>query len=314
MRAVVIHQAGAPQQLVMEERPVPQPKPGWSVIRIRAFGLNHAESITRRGGSPSVQFPRVIGIEAVGEVAATQSPALTVGERVTTLMGELGRQFDGSYEEYVLVPDTQIYPLPLSGDWAQLATIPESGYTAWGSIKNCQIVAGQSVLVRGGTSTVGIAAIQLMTAMGIHVTATTRRAEKSAFLKRQGAEAVVLDVAGKLQTTANYDAIIEFVGEVTLLDSLTHLKHPGGYLNVTGELADQWTLDGFSSFNVPSGSYLTSFQSTDINRQWLAEMMQLIADKHLEFPIGAQFTLDEIVAAHELLDAGTADGKIVVTV
>lgn len=63
MRAVVIHQAGAPQQLIMEERPVPQPKPGWSVIRIRAFGLNHAESITRRGGSPSVQFPRVIGIE-----------------------------------------------------------------------------------------------------------------------------------------------------------------------------------------------------------------------------------------------------------
>lgn len=314
MRAIVLNKPGSPEQLKIEEREIPKVKTGWSLIKIKAFGLNHAESITRKGGSPTVKLPRVIGIECVGVIFDSTDEKLKVGKSVMTLMGGLGRVFDGSYEEYVLAPNNQIYSLPINASWEQLATIPESGYTAFGSIKNCKIKAGQSVLVRGATSTVGIAATQLLHAMGAKVTGTTRNSKKFQFIKDHGADKTVLDQDNKLQTGAKYDAIIEFVGEKTLADSLQHIKQPGGIVNVTGELADEWTNPNFTAFMIPSGSYLTSFQSTWVNRDWINEMLKLIEDNHLQFPIGKTLTFDQIVQAHRLLDSGQAHGKIVIKV
>lgn len=313
MKAVVIDHAGGPDVLSIQERALPKAKAGWSVIHIKAFGLNHAESITRPGGSPSVQFPRVIGIEAVGEIYESSTPELTVGEKVMTLMGELGRQFDGSYEEYALVPNTQIYQLPIEADWAQLATIPESGYTAMGSIKIAKVQSGQTVLVRGATSNVGVAAVQLLKAMNTTVYASTRSEKSFDYLTAQGADEPILDQDGELQTAATFDAIIDFVGDQTLNDSLSHLKQGDGYMVVTGELADTWETDTFSAFNIPWGSYLTNFQSTDINQNWLDEMFSLINQAHLRFPVGQTFELADIVAAHHLLDAGHVQGKLIVT-
>lgn len=162
MRAYAIHGAGGPEALIPEEVPVPQVRPGCSLIRIRAFGLNHSEIFTRQGLSPSVTSPRTWGIGCTGEIAETTNPErLPHSQKVVSLMGKMGRAFDGSYAEHALVPNEQVYPVASDLPWEKLAAIPETGYTAYGSIQNLKVEDADHVLVRGATSSVGIAAARL---------------------------------------------------------------------------------------------------------------------------------------------------------
>lgn len=105
MKAIVIHEPGGPEQLKYEDVPKPAVKPGWSLVKVKAFGINHSEVFTRQGLSPSVHFPRILGIECVGEIVESTDQKLSVGQKVVSLMGEMGRDFDGSYAEYVLLPN-----------------------------------------------------------------------------------------------------------------------------------------------------------------------------------------------------------------
>lgn len=126
MKAIVIYQAGGPDQLKLVDLPTPQLRPGWSLVKIHVFGLNHSEVYTRKGQSPTVHFPRILGIEGVGEIAQTTDPQrLPVGQAVISIMGEMGRNFDGSYAEYALLPNQQIYPVTTDLPWSQLAVFPE---------------------------------------------------------------------------------------------------------------------------------------------------------------------------------------------
>lgn len=103
-----------------------------------------------------------MGIDCTGEIAETTDPErLPRGQKVVSLMGEMGRAFDGSYAEYALVPNEQIYPVASDLPWEKLAAIPETGYTAYGSIQNLKVEDADHVLVRGATSPVGIAAARL---------------------------------------------------------------------------------------------------------------------------------------------------------
>lgn len=158
MKAIVIYQAGGPDQLKLVDLPTPQLRPGWSLVKIHAFGLNHSEVYTRKGQSPTVHSPRILGIEGVGEIAQTTDPQrLPVGQAVISIMGEMGRNFDGSYAEYALLPNQQIYPVTTDLPWSQLAVFPETYYTAYTSLKNLRPAPGDRYLIRGGTSGVGIA-------------------------------------------------------------------------------------------------------------------------------------------------------------
>ncbi len=114
MKAVVIREAGGPDVLNVETMAVPAPKPGWVLISVRAFGLNRSELFTRQGHSPNVPFPRVLGIEAVGEVVSAPDGGFAEGDKVATAMGGMGRQYDGSYAEYTLVPAGQVQKLETS--------------------------------------------------------------------------------------------------------------------------------------------------------------------------------------------------------
>ena len=134
MKAVVIHQPGGPEVLKLEDRPMPAPKPGWVLIRVRAFGLNRSELFTRQGHSPNVTFPRILGIEAVGDIADPSDSGFARGDTVATAMGGMGRAFDGSYAEYTLVPTSQIQEINTSLGWAQFGALPEMVQTAWGSL------------------------------------------------------------------------------------------------------------------------------------------------------------------------------------
>lgn len=111
MRAIVLHEPGPPEALRIEEVPRPEPRPGTAVLRVGAFGLNRSELFTRRGQSPGVAFPRILGIEAVGEIVAADRPDLAPGDRAATVMGGMGRAFDGGYAEYVRVPAGQVRKL-----------------------------------------------------------------------------------------------------------------------------------------------------------------------------------------------------------
>lgn len=126
----MIHEAGGPEKLILQDAPTPQPRPCWSLVKVKGFGINHSEIFTREGKSPSVGFPRILGIECVGEVAESTTPALATGQKVVSIMGEMGRAFDGSYAEYVLLPNSHIYPIETGLDWKTLAALPETYYTA----------------------------------------------------------------------------------------------------------------------------------------------------------------------------------------
>ena len=247
MKAIVIYEAGGPEKLVCTEVPVPQVKPGWSLVRIKGRGVNHSEIFTRDGQSPSVSFPRILGIECVGVIAETTDPErLPVGEKVISIMGEMGRAFDGGYAEYALLPNQQIYPVTTDLPWTILAALPETYYTAYGSMKNLRITEGSRILVRGGTSGVGIAFARLVKSgfRDVQVTGTTRNLRKAQALLEEGFDQVVEDRNQVLQTGEKYDRIFDLIGPAALRDTFAHTAE-GGIICVTGLLGGKWTLDDF---------------------------------------------------------------------
>jgi NADPH:quinone reductase-like Zn-dependent oxidoreductase len=137
-RALVIHKAGPPEVLRIEERPIPAPGRGEALIRVKAFGLNRSELFTRRGLSPGVVFPHVLGIEATGVVETAPDSGFTPGDVVATAMGGMGRPFDGGYAEYFVAPARQVQRIETRLPWEVLGALPEMLQTAWGSLFTAQ--------------------------------------------------------------------------------------------------------------------------------------------------------------------------------
>jgi NADPH2:quinone reductase len=124
MRAVVLDAPGPPAALRIRELAVPEPRPGWVLIRVKAFGINRSELHTRLGLAQGVTFPRVLGIEATGVVAAAPGGEFEEGQQVAAMLGGMGRTFNGGYAEFTNVPATQVVPFRSELDWATLGAIP----------------------------------------------------------------------------------------------------------------------------------------------------------------------------------------------
>jgi len=194
MKAYVISEPGGPGKLVLTNVDTPEVKPGWVLIKVRAFGLNRSEWFTRLGESPSVKFPRVLGIECVGEVADSLNPKFKKGQKVAAIMGGMGRDFDGSYEEYVLAPEKIVFAVQTQLDWKVFGALPEMVQTTHGSLyQGLEIEKGQSLLIRGGTSSIGLCALEMAKNAGLKVISTTRSEAKMGSLKRLGASDVIVD-------------------------------------------------------------------------------------------------------------------------
>ena len=315
MKAIVINRAGGPEVLEEKEVPTPQVKPGWSLIQIKGFGINRSEIFTRNGWSPTVKFPRILGIEGVGVIAESSDESkLPVGQTVIATMGGMGRDFDGSYAEYALTPNHRIFPVNTDLSWADLAAVPETYSTAYGSLLALKLQPADTLLVRGATSGVGIAACQLAKAMapGIKVTGTTRKPEKRQSLLDAGFDDVVLEKDEKLQTEAIYDKVLELVGPLTLLNSAKHLKQ-GSILCLTGELGGVWTIDNFGIIgDFPSGSYLTNFSSDTVDAKLMGDMLAIIERHHLDVKPTKVFPLSQTREAQAFLDGASSFGKVVV--
>lgn len=319
MKAVVLEKPCTASELAVQEVPIPKVKPGWALVKIKAFGINRSEIFTRQGDSPSVKFPRIIGIECAGEIEDPSDSSFQKGQRVVSLMGDLGREFDGSYAEYALIPSSQVYPIINDMDWVKLAAIPEMYYTAYASLfDTLRLTKGETLLVRGGTSSVGLAALQLAKSVGATVISTTRNTNKLAFLKEYGADYVLLDGESLSEQLFSLfpngvNKVLELIGTVTVKHSLKLLADHG-ILCMTGILGGEWVLDNFEPMmDIPSGSYFTQFDSgVNFKEKLLGELFDHMEQNKISVPIAKVFSLDEIDKAHLLMESNVANGKIVV--
>jgi NADPH:quinone reductase-like Zn-dependent oxidoreductase len=322
MRAAVCVKAGGPEVLEIRELPVPAVREGWSLVRVKGAGLNRSELRTRQGHSPSVTFPRVLGIECVGIMAASTDPLLPEGATVAAVMGEMGREFDGGYAEYALLPNSLLMPVTTTLPWDVLAALPETYLTAQGSLDALGVTPGSQgrLLIRGGTSSVGLAAASIASGYGVTTAATTRRPGKAGALTAAGADYALVDDGASLATSVHAvwpqgpDYVLDLVGTSTAADSL-RLVRRGGTVCMTGTLSG-WLIPDFEPVAmIPSGTKLTAFHSDNFKGSAGMTALQRVADQ-VEAGVyrpnlDRVFALDDIVAAHRYMENNEATGKLV---
>ena len=321
MRAVVLDFAPAPPEaLQIRELPVPTPQPGEVLIEVRAFGLNRSELHARLGLAEGITFPRVLGIEATGVVAAAPGGEFSTGQQVMAMMGGMGRTFDGGYAEYTCVPASQVIPFSSSLGWDMLGAVPEMLQTAYGSLTvGVDAQPGQTLLIRGGTSSVGRTLTVLAKDMGLTVLATTRQPERLDVLREAGVDVPLLDGGAIADVVREHvsdgvDGAVELVGAPTLQDTLRATRVHGTVCMI-GMLSNSWIIPDFYPISfIPSGVRLTGYggNASDLPPDVLQSFLDAVAEGRMQIPLDRTYTLDEITEAHADMEAGRATGKLVV--
>lgn len=324
MRAIVITEPGGPEVLKVQEVADPVPGDGEILIAVKAFGVNHAETHMRKGEWP--EATPISGIEAVGTVVTDPSGMLAKGTTVLAIMGGLGRTRNGSYAEYTVAPVSNVARIETSLDWAGLAAIPESYATAWLTLHgNLELEPGQSLLVRGATSALGQAAVNIASDLGARVIATTRREDRVALLRSLGADSVVIDtgnIAGAVRELApgGADRVLDLIGNSALRDSLQVAGARGrvcqaGFLGGLGPVADF-----LPAFDMPSGVQFSFFGSFEVGTTAypisaipFGEIVAKAEAGIYQAKPARVFAFEEIADAHRVMEAGQAVGKLVVT-
>ncbi len=322
MRAFVVSEPGKPEALELKNTDIPKAKKDWVLIKIKAFGLNRSELYTRQGHSgDAVPFPRILGIECVGEVVDVSGSGLQPEQKVACAMGGMGRKYDGSYAEYTLIPRSQVLPINTNLDWITFGAIPETFFTAYGSItEEMNVKANQNILVRGGTSSVGMAAISILKDMSANIIATTRKRERIQALIDAGANHVIIDdgeIAEKVKEICpgGVDSVLELIGSKnSLIDSMNALKNKG-ILCGTGLLGNEW---GFELPELPNDIKFTFHSTEKIETvkytPVLQEIINRIESGRYNPNISKIFDFEDIIEAHRCMEQNQAIGKIVIKV
>ncbi|MFO6453436.1 MULTISPECIES: zinc-binding dehydrogenase [unclassified Aeromicrobium] len=322
MRAVVLDAPGPVTNLRLRELPLPQPPAGWVRIKVRSFGLNRSELHTRLGLAEGVTFPRVLGIEATGVVDLAPGGEFEPGQQVMTMMGGMGRVFDGGYAEYTCVPAAQVIAFRSDLAWDVLGAVPEMLQTAYGSLTvGLDVQPGQALLIRGGTSSIGMAATVLAKRAGLRVLATTRSSAKAETLRSVGVDDVLVDdgnVAAQVRALlpGGVDAALELIGTPTLPDTLRATR-VHGTVCFTGMLSNEWIVrDLYPIDYIPHGVRLTSYagEAENLPSDVLQGFLDDVEGGRARVPLDRVFGLDEIHQAHQRMEDGAATGKMVVLI
>jgi NADPH2:quinone reductase len=319
MRAVVLTGPGSVNNLHLSDLPVPEPREGQVRIRVKAFGVNRSELHLRLGYAENALFPVVPGIEAVGVVDYAPDSDLEPGQQVATMMGGMGRVFNGGYAEYTVVPREQVIPFRSDLPWPVIASVPETLQTAYGSLTvGLDLRAGQTILIRGGTSATGYAAAALAHDWGATVIATTRQPDR---LKDLTAEHALLDdgeIAGRVREIVpdGVDAALELVGTPTLPDTLAATR-VRGTVCFSGMLSNEWTIPEFYPIGyLPTGVRLTAYGGDAAHLP--ADVLQQTLDRIAagDFSLGpiTTFPIEEIREVHQAVEFNTVSGKVVVSI
>lgn len=325
MRAILISEYGGPEKLVIRDIPIAKPTLEQVLIKVKAFGVNRAETYMRKGAWGDVA--KVSGIECVGEIAEDPSGRLVQGQRVTAVMGGLGRSLNGSYAEFTCAPTSNVVPLKSEMPWEDLAAVPESYATAWTCLHdNMHLAPGNTVFVRGGTSALGQAAINIAAnTPNVTVLASTRRQERVNFLKSLGAKHVLLEAPVLKEDVRRLcpdgvHSVLELVGNSTLLDSLAVVRK-GGFVCNAGFLGGPNPIEFNPLLQMPTGvnfNFFGSFVYGTPAYPLASVPLQSIVDKVREGIYKAKpaaiFDFEEIAKAHELMESNASCGKIVVRV
>jgi NADPH2:quinone reductase len=322
MRAVVLDAVPAPPEgLAIRTLPVPEPRAGQVLIKVMAFGLNRSELQTRLGlAGAAVTLPRVPGIEACGVVVACPGGELEPGTQVAAMMGGMGRSFDGGYAEYTQVPVAQVIAFRSALPWATLGAVPETLQTANGALTTgLGLQPGQTLLLRPGTSAIGMTATVLAKRLGATVIASTRDEAKMKALKANGADEVLVDdgtLAPRVRALVGdgVDAVLEQIGTPTLADSLRAVRRHGTVCTI-GALSNRWLVPDFDpTAFIPNGARLTGYSGDAANlpAAVLQDYLDAVAAGEAAVPISKTYRLDEIVQAHADMEANRATGKLVV--
>ena len=323
MRAIVIDQYGPIEGLVYKEMPKPEPIAGQVVIKVKAFGINHAEVHMRRG--EWAESVPISGIECVGIVDACPGDEFEIGATVVTMMGGLGRTIPGSYAEFTRALATHVIQVKTSLPWAQLAAIPESYATAWTALfRNLEISRGQLLVIRGGTSALGQAAINMAVHAGARVIATTRSESRRQMLLDLGVERVALerpDLSQHIPESKNIDAVLDLVGNSTIVDSLALLRR-GGKACMAGWLGGLAPIPDFNPLlQMSSGVHFSLFASPvfgapqfPLSDVPLQQIIDRVAAGDYHAQPSRMFGFNEIHEAHRVMEENRANGKMVVVV
>lgn len=319
MRAVVLDGPGPPEVLQVRDVPRPTPDPGQVLVRVEAFGLNRSELHFRRGMGSFGSFPRIPGLEAVGTVAECPGGEVPVGAQVAALMGGMGRTIDGGYAEYACAPVSSAVPFSSALPWDTLGGVPEMLQTANGSLTvGVEGRHGDTLLIRGGTSSVGLALAVLARRAGLKVISTTRSERKLEMLGGYADHCLVDDgalaPAVRELVPGGVDGAVELVGTNTLPDTLRAVR-VGGTVCFTGMLSDQWTIPDFYPMDyLPNGVRLTAYsgEASDMPAEVLQSFLDDVAAGDAVVPVGKVYALDEIIEAHRDMEEGRLLGKGVV--
>ena len=325
MKAIVRKGFGGPETLKVQTIPTPKPKLGEVLIQVMAFGLNRAEIYMREGSWGEVAA--VSGIECVGLIKEDPSNTYEEGQCVCAIMGGMGRSINGSYAEYVCLPIQNTIPIHTKLAWKTLAALPESYATAWSCLyDNMKIKAGDTILIRAGTSSLGQAAINIASHIeNTHIIGTTRNPSKESFLKKLGCHTVFLE-NGALNPhilgafSSGIDGVLDIVGNSTLKDSLKMVKK-GGNVCIAGFLGGGDSISFNPLEDMPSSvnlSFFASFMFGTLNFPLanipIQEIIHKVESGNYTADPAHVFNFEDIQKAHKLMESGEAQGKIVIMV
>ncbi|HEX7391288.1 MAG TPA: NAD(P)H-quinone oxidoreductase [Acidiphilium sp.] len=324
MRHIVLDAPGGPEQMRIGTGPIPTPKPDEVLIRVAAAGVNRPDVQQRKGAYPPPPGASpILGLEAAGTVAAI-GPAVTawqVGDRVTALCN------GGGYAEYVAVPAAQCLPWPDGFTAIEAASLPETCFTVWANLFDLgRLAPGESVLVHGGTSGIGVTAIQLGTAYGAKIYATAGSAEKCAACRDLGAAGAInyreSDFLAEIREMAGgVDVVLDMVGAPYFQKNLRALNHGGRLVQIafmTGSKADGLDLLPIMLKRLTvTGSTMRPRTTADkgaIAASLRSTVWPWLSTRHVRPVIHAVLPWDEVGSAHQMMENGTHIGKIILEV